>query len=132
MAACRMPGNARGWRHYSPDNAMLVRFTCEAYRDVLLFGDIAQALLAMMGHSGTTPGALATAEVRPALARLREALPAGHQPPAPATDQAPDQADSEAEDDPPTPIPLTTRALPLIELLTAADKAEAPVLWYPA
>lgn len=107
---------------------MLVRFTCEAHRDVLLFGDIAQALLALMGHSGTTPGALATAEVAPALARLREALAAGHQPPVPATDQA----DSEAGDDPPAPIPLTTRALPLIELLTAADKAGAPVLWYPA
>lgn len=107
---------------------MLVRFTCEAHRDVLLFGDIAQTLLALMGHSGTTPGALATAEVRPALARLQQALAAGHQPPAPATAQA----DSEAEDDPPAPIPLTTRALPLIELLRAADKAEAPVLWYPA
>lgn len=107
---------------------MLVRFTCEAHREVLLFGDIAQTLLAMMGHSGTTPGALAADEVAPALARLRQALAAGHQPPAPA----PDQADSEEEDDPPTPIPLTTRAQPLIELLTAADKAEAPVLWYPA
>ena len=94
----------------------------------MLFGDIAQTLLALMGHSGTTPGALATAEVRPALARLQQALAAGQAPPAPATDQA----DNEAEDDPPTPIPLTTRALPLIELLTAADKAEAPVLWYPA
>lgn len=111
---------------------MLVRFTCEAYRDVLLFGDIARALLALMGHSGATPGALAADEIAPALARLREALAAGHQPPAPATDQAPDQADNEAEDDPPTPIPLTTRALPLIELLTAAGEAEAPVLWYPA
>ena len=107
---------------------MLLRFTCAAHRDVLLFGDIAQALLALMGHSGTTPGALAITEVRPALARLREALAAEDEPPAPA----PDQADSEAEDDPPAPIPLTTRALPLIELLTAADKAEAPVLWYPA
>ena len=94
----------------------------------MLFGDIAQVLLALMGHSGTTPGALAAAEVAPALARLQQALAAGHQPPAPTTDQE----DNEAEDDPPAPIPLTTRALPLIELLTAADKAEAPVLWYPA
>ena len=107
---------------------MLVRFTCEAHRDVLLFGDIAQALLAMMEHSGATPGALAADEVAPALARLQQALAAEDEPPAPA----PDQADSEAEDEPPTPIPLATRALPLIELLTAADKAAAPVLWYPA
>lgn len=107
---------------------MLVRFTCEAHRDVLLFGDIAQTLLALMGHSGTTPGALATAEVAPALARLQQALAAEDAPPAPATAQA----DSEAEDEPPVPIPLTTRALPLVELLTAARKAAAPVLWYPA
>lgn len=112
---------------------MLVRFTCEAHREVLLFGDIAKALLAMMGHSGATPGALAADEVAPALARLQQALAAEDVPPAPAPPApAPDQADSEAEDDPPAPIPLTTRALPLIELLTAADKAEAPVLWYPA
>lgn len=107
---------------------MLVRFTCEAHREVLLFGDIARALLAMMDHSGTTPGALAADEVAPALARLQQALAAEDAPPAPAADQA----DSEAEDDPPAPIPLTTRALPLIELLTAADKAEARVLWYSA
>lgn len=107
---------------------MLVRFTCEAHREVLLFGDIARALLAMMDHSGTTPGALAADEVAPALARLQQALAAEDAPPTPAADQA----DSEAEDDPPAPIPLTTRALPLVELLTAADKAAAPVLWYPA
>ena len=94
----------------------------------MLFGDIAKALLAMMDHSGTTPGALAADEVAPALARLQQALAAEDAPPTPAADQA----DSEAEDDPPAPIPLTTRALPLVELLAAADKAAAPVLWYPA
>ena len=107
---------------------MLLRFTCAAHRDVLLFGDIAQALLALMGHSGTTPGALTADEVAPALARLQQALAAEDEPPAPATDQA----DNEAEDEPPAPIPLATRALPLVELLTAADQAAAPVLWYPA
>lgn len=107
---------------------MLVRFTCEAHRDVLMFGDIARALLAMLGHSGATPGALAAAEVAPALARLREALAAGHEPAV----RAADQTDDEEGDDRPAPIPMAVRALPLIELLTAASKKDARVLWYPA
>ena len=102
---------------------MLVRFTCEAHRDVLMFGDIATNMLAMMGHSGAVPGALAAAEVAGALARLQQALAAAPRP----VDK---ETDAEQDDERPAPIPITVRALPLIELLTAASREDARVLWY--
>jgi hypothetical protein len=37
---------------------MLVTFTCKAYADITLFGNVAVSLLRLMGHSGTVPGAL--------------------------------------------------------------------------
>jgi Domain of unknown function (DUF1840) len=37
---------------------MLVTFTTKAYADITLFGDIVLAMLKMMGHSATVPGAI--------------------------------------------------------------------------
>ncbi len=37
---------------------MLVTFTCKAYADITMFGDIALGMLRMMGHSETVPGAI--------------------------------------------------------------------------
>lgn len=97
---------------------MLVTFSCRAYADITMFGHVAVRLLRLMGHSGTVPGALLAADVPAALARL-EAGVAATGPPA-----EPD----EGEDDEP-PVPLAHRALPLIELLRAAAKAEVNVMW---
>ena len=37
---------------------MLVAFKSDAYADIIMFGDVAQQLLKMMGHSGTVPSAI--------------------------------------------------------------------------
>ena len=42
---------------------MLVTFSCPAYADITMFGDVAIRLLKMMGHSGTVPSALLAADV---------------------------------------------------------------------
>ena len=42
---------------------MLVTFTCKAYADITMFGNVAASLLRLMGHSGTVPGALLAHEV---------------------------------------------------------------------
>jgi len=55
---------------------MLVTFTCEVYSDITMFGDIAQRLLTLMGHSGTVPGAILAADVLSALDRLKSAIEA--------------------------------------------------------
>jgi hypothetical protein len=50
---------------------MLVTFTCKAYADITLFGNVAVSLLRLMGHSGTVPGALLRTGIRRRLPVMR-------------------------------------------------------------
>jgi hypothetical protein len=85
-----------------------------------MFGDVALRLLKLMGHSGTVPGALLAEDVPAALARLQAAIA--------AEKSLPEVKTADAEDDEPA-VTLPHRALPLIELLKAAAKAECDVMW---
>jgi len=98
---------------------MLVTFRTKAYADITMFGDVAVQLLKMMGHSGTVPGALMPEDIPAALENLREALQ--RQP-----TSAPSQTNTD-DDDP--PVTLSHRAMPLVELLEAAAKADTQVMW---
>ncbi|MGH8761675.1 MAG: DUF1840 domain-containing protein [Nitrosospira sp.] len=103
---------------------MLITFKCDAYADITMFGDVAQRLLKMMGHSGTVPSAILAEDVPAALDRLKRAIaveksvatpePSGNRPDEGMDDQA---------------VSLAYRALPLIELLDAAAKANCNVMW---
>ena len=97
---------------------MLVTFTTDAYADITMFGDVAQALLKMMGHSGTVPSAILAADVPAALSRLTAGVEAA---------KAGPSVDEEDEDEP--RVSLSNRALPLINLLTAAAQAGSDVMW---
>ncbi len=97
---------------------MLVTFTTNAYADITLFGDIALAMLKMMGHSATVPGAILAADVPVALSRLTAAIDAEKTLP---------PVDDKNADDP--VVSMTHRAMPLIDLLAAAAKAESNVMW---
>ncbi len=97
---------------------MLVTFTCKAYADITMFGEVAVSLLKMMGHSGKVPGALSADDVPDALQNLRQALAKL------AQEEMPDAGD---EDEP--PVSLNNRALPLIKLLEAAAAARTHVMW---
>lgn len=105
---------------------MLVTFHSRAYADITLFGDIAQTLLRMMGHSGSVPGALLAEDIPAARARLQAAL-AAQQAAVVAKQQAPseDREDEEKEVRP----PLGVRALPLLELLDASARQGCDVMW---
>lgn len=103
---------------------MLVTFTCKAYADITMFGDVALTLLKMMGHSGTIPGAILAEDVPAALDRLKRAIQEAKAEPAQGETTG---AENEDRDEP--RVNLATRALPLIELLTAAAKADADVMW---
>jgi hypothetical protein len=100
---------------------MLVTFSCPAYADITMFGNVAIQLLKMMGHSGTVPSALLAADVPAALERLELAVAAQGESAAPAET-------AEVGDEEPA-VSLQHRALPLIELLKAARKAECNVMW---
>jgi len=97
---------------------MLVTFTTDAYADITMFGDVALALLKMMGHSKTVPGAILAADVPMALNRLKAAINADNSSP---------PVEKEDEDEP--MVSMADRALPLINLLTAAAEAECNVMW---
>ena len=100
---------------------MLVTFSCPAYASITMFGDVAIRLLKLMGHSGTVPGALLAEEAQAALERLEAAVEADRQSPEP-------ENPAEEEDAEPA-VSLSHRALPLIELLKAAAKANCDVMW---
>lgn len=98
---------------------MLVTFTTDANADITMFGDDALAMLKMMGHSGTVPSAILADDVPDALRKLSAAVKAE------SAAQPVEVADDEEE----PPVSLSNRAMPLINLLTAAAKAGSDVMW---
>ena len=109
---------------------MLTTFKCDAYADITLFGDVAQRLLKMMGHSGTVPGAILAEDIPVALDRLKCAIEAEKSKATATLEPAPEPVDDvqgEERDD--QAVRFEYRALPLIELLTAAAKKNCNVMW---
>lgn len=98
---------------------MLVTFTTKVYADITMFGDIAIAMLKMMGHSGSVPGAILAEDVPAALNRLTAAIEADKKLPPPTPLNSTDD----------TEVSIAHRALPLIDLFAAASRAKANVMW---
>ena len=102
---------------------MLVTFKSTAYADITMFGDAATDLLKLMGHSGNIPGAILAEDVSDALEKLKQSL--ADRPDALAETKAdPDDGDEQSNR-----VALSTRAVPLIELLEAAAASGANVQW---
>jgi len=103
---------------------MLIKFESKI-GGFTMFGDIAVMLLKLMGHSGTVPGAILSADIPAALAQLRSGLHA--QPEVPETDEP----DGEVQhDEKPQPaVSIHKRAVPLIDLLTRSAQAGSDVMW---
>ena len=97
---------------------MLVTFSTDTYPNITLFGDDALAMLKMMGHSATVPGSIRAEDIPAALGMLKASIAASKGlPPVNAKD-----ADEPA-------VSTAHRAMPLIELLAAAVKANGYVMW---
>ena len=96
---------------------MLVRFDSKSGQ-ITTFGDVAVALLKMMGQSGSIPGAILASDIPPAVERLRIGVGASHEP----------DKGAESDDEEPK-VNLRQRAFPLIELLERAAKSGADVIW---
>jgi len=97
---------------------MLVTFTTDAYADITMFGDVALAMLKMMGHSATVPGAILAADVPAALSKLTTAIDA---------DKVSAPVEDEDAEEP--VVSMANRVLPLIDLLAAAANADKDVMW---
>lgn len=105
---------------------MLVTFSSSAHADITMFGDVAEDLLKMMGHSGTVPGALRAEDVGTALAQLREAIDAEE---ARQKARGEPQQDEGDDDEDESAVPIYRRARPLISLLEAASARGSDVMW---
>ena len=103
---------------------MLITFTTKAHADITMFGDVAVALIKLMGHSGTVPGAILAEDIPGALTSLRKAVAEN-----PGMPLDPATANAHDDDSDQVHVSLAHRALPLIDLLTAADDARVNVMW---
>jgi Domain of unknown function (DUF1840) len=118
---------------------MLVTFRSTATESITMFGDVAVALLKLMGATGRVPGGLGKEDVPAALQRLEseiERLKAGTHAATPArpadnedwsADDEDKGKDKSREREP--PVALTVRAIPLLSLLKRAAAADAEVTW---
>jgi len=85
-----------------------------------MFGEVAVALLKMMGQSGVAPGALLASDVPAALERLKRAVAAAKEPLPPR---------GEAERGAEVPVSVRQRAFPLIELLARCAEKKCDLVW---
>ncbi len=100
---------------------MLVTFKTDV-GNITMFGDVALTMLKMMGHSKTVPGAILAADVPMALSRLKAAINSEKA-------LAPVENEDEDEDEDERMVSMADRALPLINLLTAAAETNCNVMW---
>lgn len=108
---------------------MLVRFHSKAAAGVTMFGEVAVALLRMMGMSGVVPGAVKAADVPAALRRLKQGLASESPERAPQPAEPRRTGDDEESGKEDRSINMRTRAFPLVELLEAAAGQRCDVVW---
>ncbi len=97
---------------------MLVKFSSEAYEDIIMLGDVAKQLIQMMGYSGSIPSAISEDDIPKALANLKKGV---------AQSKTNSSLDADDYDD--EPVSLAHRAWPLIEMLEAAHQHKKHVMW---
>lgn len=95
---------------------MIVTFTTKAYANITMMGDVAKNMLKLMGHSGAIPGAFQPQDLPAALSKLQQAVDSSK-----TAEQDPKDGEFKPS--------LSQRALPLINLLTAAIDAHVDVMW---
>jgi hypothetical protein len=101
---------------------MLVKFTSTATGSITMFGDIATQLIKMLGATGKVPGAMSAEDLPAAIAQLKTKL-------AQQASIDGEVKDDDDEDKSKQPISLSSRAVPLIDLLQRASDKQAPVMW---
>jgi hypothetical protein len=102
---------------------MLVKFQTKSQATITMFGDVAVALIKLTEHRGTVPSALLAEDVPAALAQLKAAVAER------SSEPLDPQGGSSQDGDEGQSVSLAHRALPLIEMLTAAAARHENVMW---
>ena len=102
---------------------MLITFkTTASYPEITMFGEVALKLLEMMGRRSTVPSAIGAEDIPQALQSLRDGIA--------AVDAAlEDQPPSDEEEGDERRVSLHNRAVPLIEMLEAAEREGVALMW---
>jgi cyclopropane-fatty-acyl-phospholipid synthase len=109
------------------DNTMLYEFKSKAAGTVVMTGAVGDRMLAIIGRAPGAQGVFTPEQLGAAIEALQAAIAAEKLAPAPSTAET--DKDDEAAEKSGKSISLAQRALPLIELLTAARAAGKPVTW---
>lgn len=113
---------------------MLVTFKSNASADVIMFGETARKLIAILGKDPADGKGIVTVEQIPgAIARLKAAIEEDRRRQAELERQRTeddDEADKEAgRSGMNAPVGLAQRAWPLLNMLEASLREETPVVW---
>jgi hypothetical protein len=112
---------------------MIVTFQSPASGDVIMFGDVAQRMMKIMGKEPTDKGIVTVEQLPEAIARLKAAIEEDKRQRAGLQDEdlpqtEPDRSRGSAQGSRPF-VTLTQRAVPLLELLEWSLKKKKPVVW---
>jgi uncharacterized protein YgbK (DUF1537 family) len=107
---------------------MLITFQSAAAADVIMFGDVAQRLLTVLGKDTSTNAGIVTVEQLPdAIAALRRAIEDDKH--RHSNDDDADDDDQETPRGMAAPVSFHQRAWPLLEMLEYSLKEGKPVTW---
>ncbi|MER0300058.1 DUF1840 domain-containing protein [Vibrio vulnificus] len=102
---------------------MLVNFSCKNHASVAMFGDVAQEMIKMMGHSGAIPGAILAPNIPEALKQLKSELKQENIRRLNLVETQEENEHSEHS------VSIIVRAYPLLNLLNSAIAGECDVMW---
>lgn len=108
---------------------MIVTFKSPAAGDVIMFADVAQRMMEIMGKEATATGIVTVAQLPDAIARLRAAVAADKAQRASLADKDPPHNEASEDGDKRDPVSLAQRAVPLLELLEWSLKKNKHVTW---
>ena len=100
---------------------MLITFKSRAHADVTMFGDVALKLIRLMGRRDTVPSAMYPEDIPDALDNLRSGL-------AVEETAEPDVVTNDKGEEE-EQVGIQIRAMPLVDLMVAAEKEQVPVMW---
>lgn len=98
---------------------MPITFTTKSYADITMLNDVGEAMLEMMNFGNLMPGAIAAKDIHQALTNLQKKL----------VDESDMQDLDKEEDGDQSSVALSTRAMPLLELLKSANDNDNDVSW---
>lgn len=112
---------------------MIVTFQSAAAGDVIMFGDVAQRMMKLMGKDVTDKGIVTVEQLPDAISRIKAAIEEDKRQRAGVQDEdlpqtEPAGSSGGAQSSRPF-VTLTQRAVPLLELLEWALKKKKPVVW---